>query len=158
MRHVLLLFVLMIGVALPAKGQDDDDAMTSRERMLYKDPGTARLMGLLLPGGGHFYSDETDTGLLIFGAGLGAPLVGFELTRTSEEQDCPEGATTPSDCQITRNYTPLYVGLAVGAAAWGLGILDADNAARRANERNGITARVHPIVGRQVGLAMRVTW
>ena len=155
-NRAVLLFSLLFFTA--SSGYAQDDSAQARPYG-YKDPQTAMLMGLALPGGGHFYAEETGTGMLIMGAGLGGPLIGYELTRTSGDRVCPEDAQVTMDCRVVdKTWTPLYVGAAVGVTAWVLGALDADNAARRANRSKGFTARVAPVVGSRPGLALRVRW
>lgn len=155
MRQFLPLFVFSLILALPAQAQDE----SSEQRPPgYKSPQTARLMGLALPGGGHFYAEEPQTGMLIFGVGFGAPMVGYELTRTSREVECPDEAVSIDECTEDQNFVPLYIGAAAGVAAWVLGFMDADDAARRANERRGLTTHILPIVDRRPGLAVRFRW
>lgn len=155
MRRFLPLFVLSLILVVPVQAQDD----SSEQRPPgYKSPQTARLMGLALPGGGHFYAEEPQTGMLIFGVGFGAPVLGYELTRTSREVECPEEAVSIDECTEDQNFVPLYIGAAVGVAAWALGFADADDAARRANERRGLTTYIVPITNQRLGLAVRMRW
>ena len=153
MRTLIALCVLLLAAALPARAQKG--ALTEEEfkAMVYKDPHTAQLMSLLIAGGGHMYAREDQKGLALMGVGLGAPLLGSVLTVGTADISCSENA-----CREVKEYTPLYLGAAVGMAAWVYGFFDADNAARRTNRENGITARLHHTGGRQLGLVLTLRW
>ena len=112
----------------------------------YKDPMIARLFSVILTGGGHIYAGEVRKGLLLMGIGGGATALGLSVT-LDQNDDCH-----PSDCPGPTNFTPLYVGTAVGAAAWIYGIVDADNAVREYNQR----LAVRPAYNQGTGLALRV--
>lgn len=94
----------------------------------YKDPSTAQLFGFLVTGAGHVYSGEAEKGLLLFGIGVGAPLIGYRATVSSIDIDC-----TGSGCADNTDYSPLFIGGLVGVGAWIYSVLDADDAARRNN-------------------------
>lgn len=118
---------------------------SSIERMeAYTDPGTSTLIGVLVVGGGHFYSGETGKGLALLGVGVGAPFVATAISPPTTECDLGSG-----DCETT-GAGAFYLGLAVSVGTWIYGIVDADDAARRANRRNGLAARS------SVGVAPRV--
>lgn len=118
----------------------------------YKDPGTATLFGVLVTGGGHFYSGETGKGLALLGIGAGSYLAGFAATAAS----CNSSGT---DCT---NVAPLLAGAGVALGTWIYGIVDADDAARRTNVERGFevtaagpTALASPD-GARPGLALNV--
>lgn len=121
----------------------------------YKDPSTATLFGVLITGGGHFYSGETGKGLALIGIGYGSYIAGAVVTAAS----CNSSG---SDCD---NVAPLLVGAGVALGSWIYGIVDADDAARRTNARNGYAeaVRLSPTVvmaegDARPGLAMRVSF
>lgn len=119
----------------------------------YKDPGTATLFGVLITGGGHFYSGETGKGLALLGIGTGAYVVGAVATASS----CNSYGDS---CD---NVAPLLLGAGVALGTWIYGIVDADDAARRTNAENGydVPMALAPTAlrtddGTRPGLAMRV--
>ena len=117
----------------------------------YKDPGTATLFGVLVTGGGHFYSGETGKGLALLGIGTGAYLAGALVTASSCDNS--------SGCD---NVAPLLAGAGVALGTWIYGIIDADDAARRTNAERGFeVAAVGPTAiaspdGARPGLALSV--
>ena len=153
MRMFIALCVLMLAAALPAQAQRGTLTEEEFKAMVYKDPHTAQLMSLLIAGGGHMYAREDNKGLALMGVGLGAPLLGSVLTVGTADISCSENV-----CREVKEYMPLYLGAAVGLAAWTYGFFDADNAARRTNRKNGITARFHPTTAPQPGIALTLKW
>ena len=136
------------------------DSYLQEDRILpgYKEPGTALLFGFLITGGGHFYSGETKKGLILLGSAVGVLVVGAALST----QSCTQFVFT-TYCEA--NYTPLYIGALLATGAWVYGIIDADNAAMRANARNGLTLNVRPVPVRtpdtgsaRPGLSLQMSW
>jgi hypothetical protein len=116
----------------------------------FKDPGTATILSVVIPGGGQFYSGETGKGAMILGVGMGGLIVGSALTASSNDASA----------------TPFLLGTVAYLGAWVYGIADASESARRMNTKNGVAARipasVSPVVapspagaGTQVGLSLR---
>lgn len=152
MRLSLLLAGCLLASAATAQ-VPADSARTARipPPVSYKDPGTATLISVLMVGGGHFYAGETETGLILVGLSLGAPLAGAYYTATSCRSDGFFG------CSNDVSLTPLLVGLGIGIGAHVYGIVDAGAAAQRTNARNGyaIALAVVPSgAGLQPGLAL----
>lgn len=105
----------------------------------YKEPGTAMLIGVAIPGGGHFYTGETKRGLTLLGIGLGGMFVGTAMTAGSISASC-----SGFSCQDDTNYLPMAVGYLAFFGSWIYGILDADDSARRMNARRGLSsATIH---------------
>jgi len=123
MRSTLLV-ALFLSVAVGAVAQPAD-SMSTRQAMLYKDPGTATLVGVLIPGAGHMYAGETAKGLGVMAASAGSVATGYYFST------CPgvEGQCSP---------TFLYVGIGLHFANWIWSIVDAGDAAQRHNRRLGI--------------------
>lgn len=118
----------------------------------YKEPGTATLIGVLITGGGHFYTGETGKGLTIMGVGVGAPVAGILISASTCDY-------VSNDVCYGGNAVPALIGLGVGVGAWIYGIADAGASADRMNQRNGYTLAVTPTVvpsqeGARPGLAL----
>lgn len=95
----------------------------------YKNPRTALLITVAVPGGGHIYAGETGTGIgtmFVSAAAIGAGAFYSSCAWQSGGGGC--------------NNTPLYIGLGVHAANWVFSLLDAPDAARRHNKRLRQTA------------------
>lgn len=106
----------------------------------YKDPGTARLLSVVITGGGQFYSGETMKGVTILGVGLGSIIAGSMLTAMNAN-DCVYDYYNGSTDGCTASMVwPSYVGWGVALGAWVYGIMDADDSAARANARLGFAA------------------
>lgn len=98
-----------------------------------KDPGTATLIAVLVPGGGHMYSGETSRGLLLFGVGVGGIIVGTAATLSSSSISCGQFS-----CSDDTNYLPVMLGYGAYLGSWIYGIIDASNSAHRMNAARGI--------------------
>lgn len=141
---------LVLFVSVDAQAQ----APTKRtgQDATYKDPGTATLYAVLAPGVGHLYSGEKRKGLTLMLIGYGG-LIGGSL-----------GSTLTCLRATGCSYTPMILGGVALLGAWGYGIYDAGNAARRTNARNGLTASIRPTVvpvsraSLRPGLALQVRW
>lgn len=128
-----------------------------------KDEGTGTLLAAVIPGGGHFYAEETSKGitLLLGGAGafLGGTLLGSAITKKT---DIGFGVTVEE-----YNWTFFWLGFAAYAGTWIYGIVDAPKAVRRYNQRYGFSyneINLEPyishnsIAGLSYGLRLRVHW
>jgi hypothetical protein len=122
---VITLTVIMIS---PVMGQSTSDDPTQDSR--YKDETTSLILGIVIPGGGHFYSGETGTGAILLGTAILAPVISSAVA-VNEVSD-PSGGSTD------KAIGALYVGLAVSVAAWIYSIADSQKAARRTNAKNGL--------------------
>lgn len=89
----------------------------------YKDPGTATVISVIVPGGGQMYADELGRGLTMLGISFGAPIAGA----------------------LTGSSGGVIAGLAVSLATWVYGIVDAPRAARRYNAALGTRATSMPM-------------
>jgi hypothetical protein len=123
----------------------------------YRDPGTAVLLELLVPGGGHFYAGESAKGALLLGGSVAAVTAGFAATMASRDP-CEREVQFDAFNQCVRgsglNWTPLVIGAATAIGIHLYGLIDADDAARRANTRRlGATARppMRPVLAAQRG-------
>ena len=120
--RVAILAVLACLLIVPASRAQQRDSLSTRQLMQYKDPGTATLVGVLMPGAGHLYAGETGTGLGVMAVSAGSIGAGYYFSR------CP-GAV--DSC----GQTPLYVGIGLHFANWIWSIIDAGDAAQRHNRR-----------------------
>ncbi len=117
---LVLLTVLLLPLHAPAQTTDN----RAPESDDLKNPRTAQLITLAVPGGGHIYAGETATGigtLFISAAAIGAGAFYSNCVWQSGDGTCSKA--------------PLYVGLAVHTGNWILSLLDAPDAARRHNRR-----------------------
>ena len=97
-----------------------------------KDPSTAALFSVVLPGAGQFYNDEPLKGLVfatLFGLGLWQTLNNLQLV-----SDASSGATCVAKNETAGNL----FGLAT-LAAYGFGIQDAYNSATGYNRSHNLT-------------------
>lgn len=105
----------------------------------YKDPTMARLFSAVVPGGGQFYTGETTKGATILGlwaAGWILPGV-FAYNEASDCSFDPYSGDY-GNCDPDGIMAAAYLGYAVSLGSWIYGIVDAGNAAKRANTRLGI--------------------
>jgi hypothetical protein len=127
----------------------------------YKDPGTAMIVSVLIPGGGQLYTGETGRGLTIMGVGLGGLVLGVAATTSSVGISCDDDF----DCEDDTNYLPMAAGYLAYFGSWIYGIIDADDSAGRMNTKRGLAravpGNVSPVVapaargGAEVGVTVR---
>lgn len=118
------------------------DSLSAEQMMRYKDPGTATLITVFMPGGGHIYAGETATGLgvlFVSAASIGAGYA-YSTCLGRASRQC--------------STAPLYIGLGVHLANWIYSLIDAPRAAERHNRRlrSGTSPLdVRPVAARQGG-------
>lgn len=142
-KMVLPLLCAFLFIAAPARAQQATPPAG------YKDPGTATLLSVVIPGGGQLYSGDMRKGLTLLAVGVGAPTVALVV------------ATSTPDHSVA----PLALASLASLGAWVYGIADASSSAKRMNTKHGlarvIPENVAPIMvpngtgGTQVGLTMR---
>ncbi|HEU5183334.1 MAG TPA: hypothetical protein VFU01_02125 [Gemmatimonadaceae bacterium] len=93
-----------------------------------KSPTAARLVGLVVPGGGHMYAGEVGHGILYM-AGIPGVLLAGAL---ADAPVCALEALGSSECERNGLWT---ASLIVAGAAWAWSIFDAGRAAHRTNAR-----------------------
>jgi hypothetical protein len=149
---------LMLALALAALTAAATPAAAQRATppVGFKDPGTATLIGVLVPGGGQIYAGETKKGLTLLGVGVGGLVVGTAMTVSSGDVDCDDDF----DCDSDSSALPAILGYAVYLGSWVYGIIDADDSANRMNAQRGM-AGVTPFVtrvgeGTGVGVSIRI--
>ncbi len=109
-----------------------------------KSVGTAAALGVVVPGGGEFYTGNSAKGVAVLVGSAGALAAGFLITsseldsvsyRAETAASCaPEG--TPCDYDVTRfeNSTEtnnLLIGAAAAGALWVYGLVDGIRAAKK---------------------------
>lgn len=121
----------------------DSDAASSSA----KSVGTAAALGVVVPGGGEFYTGNTAKGIVAFGGAAAALAVGY-LTTTEKVLDSSSTAAPPScvdgTCTLevvtedrveeTRN---VVIGAVVAGAFWAVALVDGIRTAKR----SGATAQ-----------------
>lgn len=131
-----IIVAVAAGVALVGQVAHGQQNSSSVNMLGYKDPGTATLIGVLVTGGGQFYSGETTKGATLLGIGLGSLVVGASASGVS----C-------SGYSCSSNTAPLLLGTLAYFGTWIYGIMDAGNAARRHNTSLGLkTIGATPVV------------
>jgi hypothetical protein len=148
MRNLVLSAALsVLAAAAPAAAQQP-------HVQNFKDPGTATVLSVVVPGGGQFYSGETGKGAAILGVGMGGLVLGVGLSGVS----C-------SDSSCSTHTAPLLLGSLAYLGAWIYGIADAGHSAERMNTLHGIarlTRGATPTVahaaggGTAVGVSLRL--
>ncbi|MGH7713095.1 MAG: hypothetical protein ACREOG_17525 [Gemmatimonadaceae bacterium] len=113
----------------------------------FKDPTTALVLEIVVPGGGHLYSGETAKGVLLLGGSVGAATAGF-LTTWASRDHCESTfmMMQGNDCTANHfNWTPLAIGAAVAVGLRIYGLASAPGAAERANARAARAIRTLPV-------------
>lgn len=150
-------------ISVPLLAQDTTQGVGNPT--LWRNPGTAALLGAIVPGLGHVYSTEylRGVGILYGTASLieGGALV-YDIDR------CTFDFFNPEHCDPGPQWPHRTLGtllIAGGVAAWVVSAIDAPRAARRANSRHGFrSAQWSPIVeprldGKPVlNLGLAATW
>ena len=124
----VIVFMISALSVNPAFSQSNSNNPTQDPR--YKDQNTSLILGIVIPGGGHFYSGENGTGAILLGTAVLAPVVSSVIA-VNEVSDIDGGS---SDKAIGA----LYIGLVFSAAAWIYSIVDSPKAAVRSNVKNGL--------------------
>lgn len=153
-KTLLSLFCACMLVAAPAHAQQATPPIG------YKDPGTATLMSVVVPGGGQLYSGDTRKGLTLLGVGLGGLTIGTMMSFSSMGLSCGD-----TSCESEGSALPAVLGYVAYLGSWVYGIMDASDSAHRMNAQRGlarvIPVNVAPVValdrsgGTQVGLTVR---
>jgi len=113
----------------------------------YRDPGTATIYSVVLPGGGQLYSGETKRGLAML-VGSGAAVLAGTALSSPATCDYDPSSFSGLSCKEA-NYTPRTIGLLAYAGIWAYGIFDAKKSAERQNTRRSKQAgRIEPLVTR----------
>jgi hypothetical protein len=146
MKNFLIALVLVCIASTPALAQAPQAPQVG-----YKDPGTATLFSVVVPGGGQIYSGETQKGLLLMGGGLAGLILGAAMTSSSAGVSCDDDFS----CEDDTNYAPAALGYLTYLGTWVYGIIDADDSANRMNASRGIaralSGNVAPLVASSGG-------
>lgn len=100
----------------------------------YKDPATATLVSILVPGGGQFYAGRSVKGAGLLITSIAAPLVASQVV-ANDLENC---ASSRSGCDADDSLGALYVGIGVGTAAWLIGVVSASGDAKKANQKESL--------------------
>lgn len=96
----------------------------------YKDPGTATMIAIFVPGGGHIWAGDTKKGIMHLAIGTGAVLGGTILSTS-----LAGGCDSYSSCR--NPWWPYLLGLGVYSASWVMSLMDAGDSADRMNAARG---------------------
>jgi hypothetical protein len=127
---------LGVAVLLPlgfARAQDSTRSLSPADPA-YRNPQTARVLGIFIPGAGQIYAGETLRGLALSAVALSGIAAGIVMYN---EKECPiisfggDACTAPSN----QAHALAMTQIAAGIAAWAIGAIDASHAAERQNER-----------------------
>lgn len=140
MKTALVVITLLLANVNTSSAQRE---LTVNDLAVYKSPGTATLISVLITGGGHMYAGETGKGLGLLLGSAGA--IGIGAALSTSETSCYGYV-----CTTETNLGPLYIGSALAFGLWIYGVADAGEAARRSNVANGITDRFNLSVQPQV--------
>ena len=134
-KLVMLVIVCSLVVAITS---------SSFAQVKPKSPGTAQALSFILPGSGHMYAGEDNTGLAIlgvWGASLGLTFAYGPWTWEKEQSDptgyfsdLAEGTGTPTSIKLI-----WYASAAVTVGSWIYAIADGGAAAKRYNKRMNLS-------------------
>jgi hypothetical protein len=127
-RLAILLGVLLMSWSnfSPAMAQESRDNAKTESTHL-KKPLIAFGLGLIVPGGGHFYANEIRTGITLFGIGAAGAATSAIAWKYAEQQG---GVDTFVDATL---YST--AGIIVYFGAYLYSVIDAPKAAHRANKK-----------------------
>jgi hypothetical protein len=137
MKFLISMSLLLLALeTTPLRAQDSLSVDPAGTERLHRDPGTAQVLGIVLPGWGHLYAGEyvrwyfTQVGV-VAGLAVGA--------MSLESEGCALALFDASSCTRGRRRSHKIVGAAMlGMAAWTWisSARDAPRAAERANDRH----------------------
>jgi hypothetical protein len=118
--------------------RDERDLLKDEKAIVQKDPSMATLYSFFAPGTGHMYAGERGKGAGM----LALSVTGVVLAASSLS------CAADSECESTTGKMTLgAAGMLAFFGSWIYGIMDSDDAARRYNNRYGLTASgVRPII------------
>jgi TM2 domain-containing membrane protein YozV len=148
MRGTIIVLLAVLSVtSLEAQDstqvlQDSASTVTPKS---YRDPHLARVLGIILPGAGHFYAGEYLRGystwvVTVVGIGAGPLIYDMDSCSLALFRECKPGAKWPYQ---------LAGALMVGSGVWRWisTAIDAPHAAERANERHrSRSLKVSPLI------------
>ena len=143
--------------AAPADTTATPAVAQAERRALVRDSDAetrALILNVFVPGLGHLQAGDTGPGVALLGLGVALP-VGTALATGVSSFQCSTGA----GCDDLDSNTALFLTAAtVGLGAWIYGMVDADNAVRRVQDRRLAAAPTVVSSGAGVapGLALRV--
>ena len=143
--------------AAPADTTATPAVAQAERRALVRDSDAetrALILNVFVPGLGHLQAGDTGPGVALLGLGVALP-VGTALATGVSSFQCSTGA----GCDDLDSNTALFLTAAtVGLGAWIYGMVDADNAVRRVQDRRlaASPAVVSSGAGVAPGFALRV--
>jgi len=139
-RKFLLIVALTACAAPSGVGRAQQSAPAQAHSVPYKNPTTATIIGVLVPGGGQLYAERYGKG----GALLGGAAVAVGIAIDASHRKCAEGRT----CGIPPAQTG---GIIVAALLWGYGWATAAHDARLFNTERLTGRAVAPFLDQRNG-------
>jgi hypothetical protein len=102
-----------------------------------KDAGVATLLGIVFPGGGHYYAEEPGRGALLTIGTVASVAIGAALDK-GPVYEAEVSTNGPINQRLVKpaDHSSVIAGAGIGAAIWLLGAIDAPRAAHRTNDTN----------------------
>jgi hypothetical protein len=161
--RIATVTMLLSVVAASAGAQDSTRAVATPDSLAswYRDPHTAQTLGSFIPGAGHVYAGEKLRGVGLGAAALTGIASGIVFLNKNNCRLVTFGVESCDAPVSTANQISGITQIAVGAAAWVFGAIDAPRAAQRANaqarRRVAATPFLRQGVVRQAALGVAVT-
>jgi hypothetical protein len=137
----ILVVAAVLTVSAPARSEAQSADSTSSGR----SPGVATALGIVFPGGGHYYAGEPGRGALITSTTLALTLLSIRASNNGCSFGEPFCEPEPTPAADVLAFAALGV--------WALGAWDAHRAVSRRNDRVSVGAVVLP---EGVGIQMAI--
>jgi hypothetical protein len=149
----LTVALLLLPVHLRAQTAAPPTVRPAPATVGHKDPVTATVLGVLLPGGGQMYAGRTGKGIALLALSTGAVVSGAALSRKGTcSVFVPDPASSIYITECTdRKVGPLHAGIGMAVASWLYGAFTAPGDARAANEAAQRHASATPMIEQRHG-------
>lgn len=145
MRRFAFVFAAITLSLVPRMSGAQDSSAYVRWSEFRKNPSTATLWSVFIPGGGQMYAEENWRGVSLFtGSAVGALLVVGALHNETVCDLSFDGFGNAIEHCPGRKDGMFYSGIALAVVPWLYSLVDAPQAAKRFNARHKIALRVEP--------------